>query len=168
MALESALFSAIGSVLCYVLFGERKRGFDYMNLAVMISWACVGFTPIAYNWYPFLEEVSPGNELSNVLIKVAMDQLIMSPIFVVLFWLYSTFLATLDTNAAINTMKSRTKNTLLTNWMYWPLVQLINIGFVSDLYKITFINLASIPWNIYIAWAVSQSDKETKSTPKKK
>ena len=137
MSLESGGFAAIGSVLCYLLFGDKSKGFDYHSLFIMIIWASICFTPIGYNWYPYLDTVVPGTEMSAVLMKVTMDQLIMAPILTLCFWFYSTFAATFEVGKAMTAAKKNTLNTLLSTWMYWPLVQLINIAFVPSESKVS-------------------------------
>merc|ERR1719244_1347281 len=104
-----------------------------------MSFSALCFAPTAFYWYPFLESVYPDKDLMSVGYKLLMDQLIYTPFLMTWFWFHSTYFSS-----------------FVSNWMYWPFVQMINIGAVPDEYKVLVINTASIPWNMYMAYSVAK------------
>mmetsp|Transcript_9081 Transcript_9081/g.14804 ORF Transcript_9081/g.14804 Transcript_9081/m.14804 type:complete len:198 (+) Transcript_9081:41-634(+) len=155
--LESGMFALIGAVLCQSLFGEKGKGWDYMQFFSMITFSALIWCPPAFYWYPYLESLFPGNDdKMNIVYKVLLDQLVFSPLVLAAFWFHSTFLSTLDLNASVAAIPQNLLSSLVTNWVYWPFVQVINIAFVPVQHKVLVLNLASIPWNVYISYSVSK------------
>eukprot|EP01084_Bolivina_argentea_P038555 71305_1 len=166
MGLECAMFSFIGSFLCQVFFAKGK-GWDILNMLILMSYSAVCFAPTAFYWYPFIESLFPGNDMKNVGLKLLMDQLIYSPLLLAWFWLHSTFLSTFNLNKSIDSVKQNVMSSLISNWCYWPFVQVVNIGYVPDQYKVLLINLASIPWNIYVSYSVANQKEQQQQPPSK-
>merc|ERR1712154_68864 len=94
--------------------------------------------------------------------KVLMDQFIFSPMLLGVFWFHSTFLSTLNVNKSIDAISKNIISSLISNWCYWPLVQFVNIGYIPNEYKVLVINLASIPWNMYVSYSVSKQEQAEK------
>lgn len=130
------------------------------------------FAPTAFYWYPYLESLFPGTDDNMmILYKLLMDQFIYSPLLLCSFWFHATFISTFDINKSVSAISQNVMGSLISNWCYWPFVQIINIGYMPDQYKVLVINFASIPWNMYVSYSVSQSNKtknETKSGSKAK
>merc|ERR1719206_1022262 len=130
-----------------------------------MSFNALCFAPTAYYWYPFIgtflpapaSDASTAELFTNVALKVLMDQFMYSPLLLSWFWLHSTFLATFDLNASVAAIKANVIGSVLSSCCYWPFVQFINIGFVPKPYNVLVINMASVPWNMYVSYSVSKS-----------
>merc|ERR1719411_1773872 len=134
-----------------------------------MTYSAFCFGPTAFYWYPFIESMFPGSDAMSLCIKVLMDQIIYSPVLLSWFWFHSTFLSTMDINQSIAAIPKNVMASLISSWCYWPLVQIANIGYVPAEYQVLVINVASIPWNMYVSYSVSKQEKgekEEKTTGK--
>lgn len=88
----SGLLLAIGDAIAqqYERFGEKKA-FDYSRSGcMMITGSVIG--PIQHGFYLLLDGVLPSTSGWGVLHKILVDQLIMSPIYIFLFFYVSSLL----------------------------------------------------------------------------
>ena len=186
MAMQCSMFAFFGSFLCQLLFAPKGKSWDVLNMITLMSYNALCFAPTAYYWYPFIETMLPApvsvamdmTLFTNVALKVLMDQFVYSPLLLSWFWFHSTFLATRDINASVAAIPANVVGSLVSSLCYWPFVLFINIGLVPKAYNVLVINIASVPWNMYVSYSVSQSKAEaaaggakggaTKETPGKR
>jgi len=101
-----------------------------------------------YNW---LDKQVPGTDAIPVFSKVAIDQLFWCPIFMSVFFTYLG----LVNGDSLATIGSKIKNDLFTacqgSWKVWPIVHLINFKFVSNKWRIPYINAIQIAFNMFLS-----------------
>eukprot|EP01084_Bolivina_argentea_P038980 72049_1 len=167
MSLECGFFAGVGSILNDLIISNNEKRFDFINFIIMTTWSSICFAPLAFCWYPYLEYLYPNNNIYSICIKLLMDQLLFSPILSCSFEFHSGLMMELNLNGAIISMKNNTIKSLITTWIYWPFVQIINIGYIPEKYQILVINMASIPWNIYVAYSISKQAAKKKESKNK-
>mmetsp|Transcript_58827 Transcript_58827/g.97331 ORF Transcript_58827/g.97331 Transcript_58827/m.97331 type:complete len:198 (-) Transcript_58827:30-623(-) len=168
VGLECALFAVIGSILSQLVFAKKNQRWDVSNMMSMASFSLLWYAPPAFYWYPLLESWYPGTENTSFIVyKLLLDQLLFSLYVLSSFWFHSTFVSTLNLQQSIAAVSNNLFASLLSNWCYWPFVQIINIMYVPVEYKILVLNIASIPWNMYCSYSVSQQNAKATSSPTK-
>lgn len=122
--------------------------------------------PCLHYWYGFLGRAIPGKALSTVVKRVAVDQLVFSPVFLMSF--LSTIML-VDGQAAkiVPKLQADYVQTLVGNWGYWIPAQLINFRFVPSMYQVLCSNGFGFVWNIYLSYQSNKAvttvkDGETK------
>lgn len=127
------------------------RGFSHLTLTL----PTVVFGPAAATWYKFLQQkVNLGTANRTILARVACDQLIFAPTFIGIFL---SSMAVLEGTSPREKLAKSYKPALMTNYLIWPFVQLVNFKFVPLQHRLLFVNLVSIGWNCYLSYLNSSS-----------
>jgi len=163
---QCAFFSALGSVLAQVFVMGLSKGFDWGNLMGMVTYGAFIFAPFASVWYPFLEDIAPGGDLKSMFIKVGLDQAIASTLLVSCFYLWTTYLSTRNVDQSVAAVREKLFPTLKTNWLYWIPVQSINLTMVPSDYSVLVMNIASIPWNMFVSYMASKPPAGAAAPPR--
>ena len=116
------------------------------------------YAPAAHYWFGFLGSHFPGTTLSAIASKVFLDQTIFASIFLPALFFYTSFTSTLSVEKACAHVSKSIVDVMLMNWCFWPLVQVVNLGFVPTHFQVLIVNTVAIPWNVYIA---TKSNKKT-------
>lgn len=85
----------------------------------------------------------------TILARVALDQGVFAPTFIGIFL---SSMAVLEGSSPQEKLEKNYKPALLTNYMIWPFVQLVNFKFVPLDHRVLFVNLISIGWNCYLSY----------------
>ena len=56
-----------------------------------------------------------------------------------------------DSARGIKAIEEKLWPTLKVNWVVWPVLQAINLGFVPLQYRLLYINFASLFWSAYLS-----------------
>jgi hypothetical protein len=160
----SALLMSLGDVLAQLIvhFRAQKRQKFLLNIGRVVriaTWAALVFAPLAYLWYWFLDSNFSSEALAQVLIKVALDQLPWSVFINALFFFVMSLLERKTFRQAAKRVQESLWSTLLSSWLVWPAVQLVNLGFVPRLYQVSVVNVVSIPWSAYLAMQANADEK---------
>lgn len=108
------------------------------------------FGPAATTWFKFLQRnVNLRGTNSTILARVALDQGVFAPTFIGIFL---GSMAVLEDTPPQDKLEKSYKAALLTNWMIWPFVQVVNFKFVPLQHRVLFVNLISIGWNCYLSY----------------
>ena len=67
-----------------------------------------------------------------------------------LFWV--NFLQHRDFRLAVENVKWNILPSILAAWTYWPLIIFGNLSLVPMAYRVFFVNIGSIFWNLYLSW----------------
>jgi protein Mpv17 len=89
------------------------------------------------------------NKNAEILARVACDQGIFAPVFIGVFL---GSMAALEGSSPAEKLEKNYKTALLTNWMIWPFVQMVNFRLVPLEHRLLFVNGISIGWNSYLSY----------------
>jgi len=183
-ALTSCFVALLGEVLGAAIVarrsppdGERKglkswlASLDSRRLAVFGVYGLVITGPFFHWWYGFLESLSAstvgllGNKqkpqpLLSFAVKLGLNQLVMTPPFLLFTLAYIQYFLSLDVDQTIKAVKRSFAVALFTNWKVWTVAQAINFQLVPLEYRVLFGNLVALWWNIYLS-LVNTSNKQT-------
>lgn len=108
--------------------------------------------PKVYWLTALAKHVTGTNQLSVVLFKVVLDQLLFAPFGLMLF-LVSLGIVQGKMSGEIKQILSEDFLEILTaNYKVWPAIQLVNFYFVSLKHQVLFIQTVAIIWNSYLSW----------------
>ncbi|KAF8472711.1 hypothetical protein BDZ91DRAFT_445755 [Kalaharituber pfeilii] len=135
----------------------EKRGIrshDYSRTFRMGFYGGFIFGPMVVHWYRLLERSIkfPGRQNLDIAARVAADQLIFTPVNMVFFF---SGMSLMEGGSLSEKLKTSYTSTLLTNWMVWPVVQLVNFKFVPLNHRLLVVNLVSLGWNSYLSFVNS-------------
>lgn len=84
-----------------------------------------------------------------MLARVACDQGIFAPTFIGVFL---SSMAVLEGGSPRDKIEKSYSEALLTNWMIWPFVQMVNFKLIPLEHRLLFVNVISIGWNCYLSF----------------
>ncbi|CAE8585805.1 unnamed protein product [Polarella glacialis] len=135
----------------------QNIGLDRKRLAVS---GCIGllfFGPSAHFWFNWILRLVPGTGLLSLLAKTALGQVFFGPYITTIF-----FAAALWSSGALTWSSLRDKlkadlwPTILAGLGFWPLMDFIAFGCLSEHYIPPFLNLCSFFWTIFLSWQASR------------
>ncbi|XP_017071596.1 mpv17-like protein 2 [Drosophila eugracilis] len=139
----SGILLAIGDAVAqqYERWREKKP-FDYCRSgSMMITGLVIG--PVQHSFYLLLDRVFPGTNPLGVLHKILADQLIMSPVYIFVFY----YLGSLLEGRSIIECNSELSNKFLYTWIMdccvWPGLQYLNFRYFKSLYRVVIVNLTN-------------------------
>ncbi|RPB25690.1 hypothetical protein L211DRAFT_96770 [Terfezia boudieri ATCC MYA-4762] len=146
------LFAAGDCISQQVVERRGFQNYDVLRTARMGAYGGFIFGPMVVQWYRLLERSIrfPGRPSMEIVSRVAADQLIFTPVNMVFFF---SGLSLLEGGSVTEKLKSSYSSTLLTNWMVWPAVQLVNFKLVPLNHRLLVVNLISLGWNSYLSYA---------------
>eukprot|EP00200_Dunaliella_tertiolecta_P008705 CAMPEP_0202374400 /NCGR_PEP_ID=MMETSP1127-20130417/5236_1 /ASSEMBLY_ACC=CAM_ASM_000462 /TAXON_ID=3047 /ORGANISM="Dunaliella tertiolecta, Strain CCMP1320" /LENGTH=352 /DNA_ID=CAMNT_0048971543 /DNA_START=240 /DNA_END=1298 /DNA_ORIENTATION=+ len=137
--------------------GGLLPGFKYdpARAARFLLFSVLLATPVAHQWFNFLDKVilpdAPTSPLAVVL-KMMSDQFLMTPFMTSVFFAVMTTLEG-HPDRALTTVKDKIKPTLKANYLLWPAAHLVNFGLVPLDLRILYINIVAIGWTVYLSSA---------------
>ncbi|CAG9773722.1 unnamed protein product [Ceutorhynchus assimilis] len=161
---QTSFLMATGDVVCQQLV--EKRGFRKHSNARTAQFAFLGFClvgPAVTAWYKLLARTfGYDKNAKSTLCKVACDQLIFAPGFLVIFISSVGLLHGLNAEQINDKLKKEHFEIVKTNWKIWPAVQVINFYFVPLKYQVLLVQAVAIFWNAYLSW-MTQGGGDEKS-----
>ncbi|KAK3907011.1 hypothetical protein C8A05DRAFT_40197 [Staphylotrichum tortipilum] len=153
-AVTTSILFAVGDLTAQQLV--EKRGIekhDFTRTGRMALYGGVVFGPAAATWFKFLSRhVNLRSPNATILARVACDQGIFAPTFIGVFL---SSMAVLEGGSPKEKLEKSYTDTLLTNWMIWPFVQMVNFKLVPLHHRLLFVNVISIGWNSYLSFVNS-------------
>ncbi|GAA6042261.1 hypothetical protein JCM8097_000602 [Rhodosporidiobolus ruineniae] len=167
---------ATGSVTAAVLFGAgdvlaqqgiEKRGkeHDYLRTLRLSAYGGLIFAPVVTRFYAGLERIKFQSAIATTAARVAMDQVVLTPIMVGVFFTAQTFLEGKGVGEAKERLSQNWWPTLQRNWGVWFPIQIANFSIVPPQARLVVVNVVSLFWNAYLSYANGQAqpaDKEVK------
>ncbi|KAK3300189.1 uncharacterized protein B0H64DRAFT_380226 [Chaetomium fimeti] len=156
-AITTSVLFAVGDITAQQLVD--KKGVEKHDLARtgrMALYGGVVFGPAAATWFKFLSaRVNMGSANTTMLARVAVDQGVFAPTFIGVFL---SSMAVLEGTSPAEKLQRSYSEALLTNWMIWPFVQMVNFKLVPLQHRLLFVNVISIGWNCYLSFLNSSGD----------
>ncbi|ODQ67950.1 hypothetical protein NADFUDRAFT_81065 [Nadsonia fulvescens var. elongata DSM 6958] len=134
----------------------RQTFFDARRLIWFMVWG-FGYSFVQYPWYLILNSLyDEKNVFLHTLQRVLTDQLVYSPVNLLVFFTYTTFVieggGSADVKAKIRRVYLRT---LATNYCVWPLAQFINFIFIPVQGQVPFASTIGVFWNAFLSMKVA-------------
>jgi hypothetical protein len=124
----------------------------------MFAWGFTISGLLIHYWFVFLNSLFPvsGLTLNGAMKKVAVNQLVMSPLLNSLFFTFTTYTRK-DVGATRRSTYLRQKfaqdllPTIRRSCAYWGTIQFVNFLFVPPQFTILYTNIGFLMWTIYIS-----------------
>lgn len=159
--LQTGVLCASGDVIAQVLV-ERKKLEDFEISRVgrfFIMGSCV-VAPCIRSWYMVLEKIVKFQGPKAALSKMALDQALFAPSFLVVFVTAASTLQGLSLQDIKKNLDDNYVDIVLTNWKIWPATQMLNFYLVPVQHRILVVNIVALFWNSYLA---SKTNVDSKS-----
>lgn len=149
-SLTAGILNLFADLVCQVFF-EKVPQVDIQRL---LSFTAIGLFmsgPGLHIWYGLLPKVIPVPGFPGVLLRLAADQLIFTPLGVVcLFIALCTFEGRQQEIEA--KLRKDWLPLVVANWKVWVPFQLINFGFIPPQLQVAATSLMGVAWSIFISY----------------
>ena len=110
--------------------------------------------PMLHPWFGFLGNIAArvGGGMKGTVAAVAVDQAVMPPALITLFWLTQPVLEGKSFDTALELMNENWLVMLKGNYVVWPAAPAINFTFVPPQFRVLFVNMVSLGWNSFVSW----------------
>ena len=147
---SAVVLGAIGDVIEQKAI-QRKEGLDWARTARM---GAVGLLigPTGHYWYLGLDKaLSTAINARVISKKVLLDQCMMAPTCIFLFYTSLSYMEMRDAKAAVNEFREKFWPTWMMDWKVWPAAQTVNFYFVPRAYRVLFVNFVTLLMDIYLS-----------------
>lgn len=163
----------LGDHLCQSIMEKRgymqKNPYDFQRTARL---CCIGgfiATPLLWGWLNFglpaitrLPGVANLGHWPKTAVCIGVDQTIWAYSFNMVLMFTFHYAENFDASAAWNHQSSIMWDVIRANWVLWPAVQVVNLGFMPIKYRVVVVNFVAIFWNLYLSWK-NQKTKQAKA-----
>nr|XP_060610846.1 mpv17-like protein 2 [Anolis sagrei ordinatus] len=159
------------TVSCGVLLGtadiiqqslERRRNpalkWDADRMLHMFITGCTMGPPLHY-WYVLVDKITPGKGMQHikiVLLKVAIDQAF-APFFGCWYFTTMGLLQGHSLADSLKEFKEKFWDYFIAELTVWPAAQLLNFLFLQPKYRVIFVNMVTLGWNVYLSYLKHRS-----------
>ena len=128
--------------------------FDPKRMALFGVYGLAITGPMFHWWYAFLDKTVRSWNLtgnSNLLAKLALDRLVMTPPFLLITLVYLNYFQSFNATQVSRTVKNIYAGALYLNWRVWTVAQAVNFRYVPLEYRVLFGNMVALWWNIVLS-----------------
>lgn len=129
-----------------------RATYDFMRTVRLCTYSALVGTPLAHYWFALLDvKVMPGSSgtLYAALAKLTLDQLIMGPIGLFLFFAGMKILEG-EPHLALTEARAKMGPALMMAYSVWPLANLINFLWVPPAQRILYCNFINVFFQAFL------------------
>lgn len=104
---------------------------------------------VCHYWYKYLDAKLPGRTINIVLKKVFIDQLVCSPLCILMFFLTLGLLEKSNWSDLKNEIIKKAYRLYIAEWVIWPPAQIFNFYFLPTRYRVLYDNTISLGYDVY-------------------
>jgi len=135
--------------------------YSYFRTLRLALFAGLIFAPLTDTWFHWLSDTFPGEGLFVGTKRMLMDQLLYAPFMISLLFLWTGLLDSAgDWKHARRSWATNFPGALKTNYLVWPVAQMLIQGVVPIEGRMVVVCLINVPWTAYLAWKSSSSGGE--------
>ena len=110
------------------------------------------FGPLYHIWYVYLDRALPGRTVRIVLKKLAADQLFMSPLSIVLFFVSLGVLEGQKVHEMQRDIRHRGPPLLAVEWTFGPVTQLFNFFVLPTRFRVVYDSFVCLCFDVYYSY----------------
>ncbi|CAG4937978.1 mpv17-like protein 2 [Colias croceus] len=125
--------------------------YDWARTARMfIIGTCMG--PLHHFYYIYLDKFLPHTDLKTVGKKILNDQLLASPATILCFFYGLGFLEGKKISESTEEIKEKMAYVYIGDCLFWPPIQFINFYYLPTQYRVFYINIATMVYNVFLSF----------------
>lgn len=134
---------------------ERQNPDDTLDPIRMRNMFAVGTAqgPFHHYFYAILDRVLPGRNAGSIVKKTVLDQTIASPTCLAIFFFGHGALEQRDNEDMLDEIRGKFFSTYKVDCCFWPPTQMINFLLVPVQYRVIYVNVMNIIYDIFLSHA---------------
>ena len=148
----------LGDCCAQQIVEKRGKQHDVRRTIGMSSIGLFVIGPMMRYWYIFLDRAVKGAATSDALKKMVIDQTVFAPTIIAVFFTTTGLLFGKSFSDIELKFRHQYFETMKTNYMIWPFVQIVNFNFVPLQHRVFVVNFIAIFWNTYLSWATNKHE----------
>ncbi|XP_069703418.1 mpv17-like protein 2 isoform X2 [Periplaneta americana] len=130
---------------------HKNKSFDWKRTGRMFA---VGLAqgPPQHVFYKFLDRSLPKRDFRSISKKVLLDQLIASPVCICIFFFGMGYLEGHTWDEIVSESRRKFLSIYMVDWLVWPPVQMINFYFLSPKYRVIYINIVTMLYDVFLSY----------------
>ena len=146
----------------YELFHGNLQHWDVRRTQHIFLTNCF-LGPMCHYWYILLERLFTGHSYKMLAKKVFVDQLIFSPVYIVVFFSMLSLLERSSVAAGITDVKTKGWQIFKAECLLWPPIQILNFWLVPLRFRVLYDNTVSMGFDVFYS-RVKYSRVDTTAT----
>jgi len=110
------------------------------------------FGPLYHVWYIYLDRVLPGRTFQVVMKKLAADQLFMTPLSIVLFFVSLGMLEGQKCDQMQHDIQHKGPPLLAAEWTFGPATQLFNFFVLPTRFRVVYDSVVCLCFDVYYSY----------------
>eukprot|EP00127_Corallochytrium_limacisporum_P006720 Clim_evm9s234 gene=Clim_evmTU9s234 len=157
---ERPIVANVGSCITLGIAGDvlqqqnepHRQGWDAARTGRIGSLGIVT-GPMNHFWYRWLDRAVPKERVfKNIAKKIFLDQTVMAPALLTLFFGTTAMLEGNSLEEAVANIKKKFLPTYIIDCAAWPPVQMINFYFVPGHFRVVYVATATVFWNMFLSY----------------
>ncbi|XP_036337159.1 mpv17-like protein 2 [Rhagoletis pomonella] len=108
--------------------------------------------PLHHYVYKWMDHVMPVANMRNTLQKILIDQVIMSPACILIFFYSACYLEQRSVEETNTELCDKFPIIYLMDWTVWPVAQYVNFRYLDTKYRVMFVNVCTALYNIFLSY----------------
>lgn len=148
-ALSSMVGFLLGDLLAQVMI--VRRPFDLVRFVRMGAFGALIHAPSGHVFYGLLERRFPGVDARAIATKLAVDQLVWTPVFGSLLLAFAGITAGHSPSRIFRVIKTSLVKIVAVSWAIWPLAHTVNFRVITPKHRLLYINTVQVVYNIFLS-----------------
>ncbi|XP_011301631.1 mpv17-like protein 2 [Fopius arisanus] len=134
---------------------ERENSEDSLDSIRIRNMFAVGTAqgPFHHYFYAILDKVLPGRNAGSIVKKTVLDQAIASPTCLAIFFFGHGALEQRENEDVFEEIREKFFTTYKVDCCFWPPTQMINFLLVPVQYRVIYVNVMNIVYDIFLSYA---------------
>lgn len=153
----------VGCMVQQSFEGRSFNEFDWKRILRFCVYGTIIQGPALYCWIRIANKMWPYSDIRSALAKAFTEQVAFDPFSITMFLYTMSIIEGRTHNEAKNEVFSKFLSVYAVGFVYWPIAQTFNFGFVKPKNQVIFASFASLIWTTFLAYMKSHPlDEETK------
>jgi len=156
--ITTCVLTAAGDAVCQ-LFVEKKKltkNYDFRRSFSLAFISGIIATPLIHLWYmrgaPAICKAVSNNTKFYPYISMIVDQTAVATSSMAMYLFLSEYFRDFNFRDAVNNVKRKWGEAIVTNWKIWPPLILLNFWIVPPHFRVFFGNFIGFFWGIYMSY----------------
>lgn len=149
------VIAAAGDLICQLGF-ESDKPYRLRRTLEMGAIRCFFMGPFLTVYFPFLARTAPGTSTPQVLKRLALDQVIGSPVSIAGTFAFASLLQG-KPETLVPRLQEQLVPTMLAGMTFWPFLHFFNFKMTPLHHQALVAHAASLGWNAYLSFKANQT-----------